>query len=180
MTETGEDAYSGVFGAFPYALRSSDSRLFRSYVLVGGLLALLLALGFGLALVVQVANTTGGTGGTFTFSRAFFIFVGLFVVAPLLAPVLFVARRHRRDGSHPTYDRAMAVMGFLFVLSLYLGLVASIPPTFVLDGETVTRDDPGGVTGPVVAVLYALPEWASPLVPALVGVAMYVVHRRLS
>jgi predicted neutral ceramidase superfamily lipid hydrolase len=171
------DGYGGVFGAYPYAFRRSESRLFKSYVVLGGLLALLLAFFFVLTLVVQVANTLGGPGGTFTFSRALFILVGFLVVAPMLAPVLFVARHHRRVGSDPRYDRLLAGFGFLFLVSLYLGVTASIPPEFVLDGETVTRPDPSGLTAPLVAVLYAVPETAAPLIPFTAALLLYFAHR---
>jgi uncharacterized membrane protein YuzA (DUF378 family) len=172
-----DDAYSGLFGAFPYAFRATDSRLSKLYVAVGGLLGGLLALFFGLALVVQVFNTLSGTGGTFTFSRAMFILVGLFVVGPVLAPVLLVARRHRRAGSDTRYDRLLAATGFLFLLSLYLGVIASIPPEFVLDGETVTRTPPSGLLAPLIELLYAIPPVASVLIPLAAAASIYGAHR---
>ncbi|WP_276258645.1 hypothetical protein [Haloglomus litoreum] len=172
-----DDAYSGLFGAFPYAFRRTDSRLCKLYVVVGGLLGGLLALFFGLALVVQVFNTLSGTGGTFTFSRAFFLLIGLFVVGPVLAPVLLVARRHRRSGSDPRYDRLLAASGGLFLVSLYLGIIASIPPQFVLDGETITRTPPSGLLAPLVAVLYAIPSVASVLIPLAAAAGIYGAHR---
>ena len=174
-----ERTYSGLFGAFPYAYRTSDSRLFRAYVVLGGLLALALGLFFGLALVTLLGQTAGATGGTFTFSRSLFVLVGFFAVAPLVAPVLFAARQHRRGRADARYDRTMALLGVAFVLSLYVASVISIPPTFVLDGETVQRDTPTGLFAPIVAVLYALPAATSPIPPALVTLAMYLVHRRL-
>lgn len=174
-----EDAYSGLFGAFPYAFRRSDSRLFRGYVLLGSLVAAVLALVFLLALVTTVANTLGTGGGTFTFARAFVVVVALLVVFPVIAPVLLVARRHRRAGSDVRYDAALAGMGVLFLVSLYLGLVASIPPAFVLDGETVTRPAPSGAFAPLVRVLYVIPPAAAAGIPTLVALAMYGVHRAL-
>ncbi|WP_435196428.1 hypothetical protein [Natronomonas sp. EA1] len=174
-----EDAYSGLFGAFPYAFRRSDSRLFRGYVLLGGLVALLLALVFVFALITTVANTLGTGGGTFTFARAFVIVVALLVLFPVIAPVLLVARRHRRAGSDTRYDAALAGMGLLFLLSLYLGLVASVPPEFVLDGEPVTRPAPSGLFAPLIRVLYAVPTAGAAGIPALVALAMYGVHRAL-
>jgi len=162
--------YTGLFGAFPYAFRASESRFFRSYVVVGGLLALLVSVLFLLGLVGVVAQTTGGTGGVFTFSRAFFLFVGLLVVFPLLAPVLSVARRHRRVGSDARSDAVLAAAGYLFVLSLYVGLVASIPPE--------QQEPVSGVLAPVVTLLYGAPP-AAGLVPPAVGAALiYLVHRR--
>jgi hypothetical protein len=175
---SGDDgAYGGVLGAFPYAFRTSGSVLFRLYVLVGGLLAVLAVLVFGAALVVQVAGTLGGPGGTFTFARTLFVLLGLFVVAPLIAPVLLVARRHRRTGSDTRYDTLVAAAGVLFVVTLYLGLVASIPAEFTLDGETQVRPPATGPLAPLVRLLYALPPVASPVVPLLGAALILLAHR---
>ncbi|WP_247010126.1 hypothetical protein [Halorientalis litorea] len=189
MTDGGADAagedeakstYKGLFGAFPYAFRTSDSRLFRSYVAIGGLLAAIVTVMFVIALLVLVANTTGTAGGVFTFSRAFFIAVGMFVLAPLIAPVLYVARRHRRRtpiSEH--YDTAMALAGYAFILALYVGLVASIPECFDFGDGTTCRDPPQGLFAPAVAVLYALPPVSGLVPPAVTGVAIVLVDRYL-
>ncbi|MFB6206835.1 MAG: hypothetical protein ABEJ05_09965 [Haloglomus sp.] len=166
-----ENAYSGVLGAFPYAFRRTDSRLCKLYVAVGGLLGALLALFFGFAFVVQVFNTLSGTGGTFTFSRALYLLVGLFVVGPVLAPVLLVARRHRRTGSDARYDGLLAASGILFLLSLYL---------FALGASTPDLRDPASAAGPfepVVAALYALPPVAALAFPLAAATAIYGAHR---
>lgn len=174
------DGYNGVFGAFPYAFRSSRSLLFKSYVLVSAAAVSLVSLLVVIGVVVLVGNTAAVRGGSLTLSRTFYIVVGLLVVFPAIAPILVVARRHRRGiESSDAYETALAVAGFLFLLSLYLGLVASMPETFVLDGETVTRPAPAGVFAPVVAALYAIPSafsWVVPLVGALLIAA---VHRLL-
>jgi len=172
-TEDDGDTYRGLFGAFPYAFRASDSRLLRSYVVLGGLAALLIAVTFALGVVTLVGNTAGAGAGTFTFSRSFFIVVGLAAVAPVIAPVLFVARRHRRTGSDGGYDRALALSGYVFLASLYLLLVISAPPE---------RRDPVTGTGPVadtVRFLYDLDAVYGLLPPLVVAVGMYLVHRRL-
>ncbi|WP_250137844.1 hypothetical protein [Halorientalis salina] len=167
-----EDAYNGVFGAFPYAIRTSESRLFKSYGVVGGLLAAIGAFMFALSLIGVVASTTGTTGGTFSFSRAFIIFVGMLVVFPLMAPILSVARRHRRSASTPRYDAAVGLGGYVFVFSLYLTLLLSIPPE--------QQEPVSGVTAPIVEVFYDLPA-ISGLVPPIVAVVLlYLVHRRLA
>jgi len=183
MSETaaaaGDSAYSGLFGAFPYAFRRSNSQLFRAYVVVGGLLAGLLGVAFGLAFVVSVAQSTGlATGGTSSFVRAFVLLVGFLVVLPVLAPVLLVARHHRRAGGDARYDRALAAAGVVYLASLYLFVVASMPPEFVLDGESVTRPEPSGLSAPVVTVLYAIPPIASPVVPLASAALLWSVHRR--
>jgi hypothetical protein len=167
-----EDAYGGVFGAFPYALRASDSRLFKLYAVLGGVLAGLLTVLFGFALVVLVARTLGGRGGTFTFSRAFLILIGLLVVGPTVAPILFVARSRRRGTGSERYEFAMATTGFLFLGSLYVGLLASIPPA--------QQRAVSGVLAPLVESLYALPQLTGLVPPVVAALLMLLVHRWLS
>ena len=163
-----EGTYNGLPGAFPYALRASESLLFKGYVVVATLLTVAIALIFTFGLIGVLANSVGALGGTFTFSRTFFLFVGLLVVAPLLAPVLLVARRHRRTASSVAYDRGLALSALGFVASLYVGLIISVPPA--LQESTSSG---------VVTTLYGLPQLAG-LVPPLLAVAlMYVVHRIL-
>jgi cytochrome c biogenesis factor len=161
--------YSGLVSAFPYAVRKSNSWLFRSYALLGGLLSLGLVLLFVLALVVVIAATTAGAGGTFSLSRAFFVLVGLSVVAPLLAPVLFVARHHRREGADRRYDAALALAGYLFAASLYVGVIITVPAE--------QQATPTSTLTPVVEFLYGLPALAGLLPPALAAVGIYLVHR---
>lgn len=168
------DGYRGLFGAFPYAFGSTDSRLFKSYVLVGGLAAAVLSLFVLLALVVLIGQTASIRGGSLTLSRAFYIVVGLFVVTPVLAPVLLVARRHRRELAAEAgvrYDQWLAVAGYVFLLSLFVGLVISIPEAF--------QTPPTGLLAPVISVLYALPPLAGLVPPLLSGLLIWGVHRLL-
>jgi hypothetical protein len=166
------DGYRGVFGAFPYAFRQSDSLLFRSYVLVGALAALAVTVLFGAGLVVLIAQTAAIEGGSLTLSRAFYVVVGLFVVAPLVAPVLLVARRHRRaEGNDARYDLALSLAGYLFVVSLYVGLVVTVPA----DQQTT----PTGAVAPVVEALYALPQLAGVVPPLLASAVIVLTHRLL-
>jgi hypothetical protein len=168
-TDDGDD-YGGIFGTFPYAFRHSESRLMRSYVAIGGLLAGLVTVIFLFSLVTTVASTLGTAGGTMTFARSFIIVVGALVVIPLVGPVVLVARRHRRRGSTLVYDRALAIGGYLFAFSLYVMLVITAPSEL--------RDDPSGALAPIVSALYDLPTAAGagpPLVALAVG---YLLHRR--
>lgn len=169
--DDGDDgSYSGILGAVPYAFRSSESRLFRSYAVLGGLLTGLVVLLFALAIVVLLGQTAAAPGGTFTFSRAFFLVLMLLVVGPLLAPVLSVARRHRKTGSTVAYDRAMAASGYLFLASLYVLLVITVPAE--------QQQSPTGLLGPVVALLYDLPQVAGVVPPLLAVGLLFLVHRR--
>ncbi|MFC7133558.1 MULTISPECIES: hypothetical protein [Salinibaculum] len=169
-SEAGDDGYSGVLGTYPYAFRQSESRLLRSYVVLGGLFTLFAGFLFTFAFVTTVAGTLGAAGGTFTFVRSFVLFVGMAVVFPLMAPVILVARRHRRSVSTLAYDRALAASGYLLAASVYLMLVISAPAEL--------RDTPSGATAPVVEVLYDLPPVASVVPPLAVILVGYLLHRR--
>ncbi|MFB6103314.1 MAG: hypothetical protein ABEJ73_12230 [Haloplanus sp.] len=165
------DDYGGALGAFPYAFGASGSLLFRSYVVLGGLLTAAVTLVFVAALIGVIADTTSGGGGTLTLSRSFFAVVGLFVIAPLVAPVLFVARHHRREGGDDRYDAALAAAGYLFVVALYVGLVISVPPA--------QQTTPTGALAPVVAALYALPQRAGLGPPVAAALLIPLLHRWL-
>lgn len=173
------DSYSGLLSAFPYAFRTSESRLFRAYAVVSGVLGGLFAFMMLGALVVLIGNTASAPGGSLTLSRTFYVVVGLFVFVPLVAPVLLVARRHRRETPvRERYDAAMGAAGFAFALSVYLGVVASMPAQYRVGEELTSRPEPSGIFAPVVEALYALPPIASPLVPLAGAVVVYLAHRR--
>ncbi|WP_255150889.1 hypothetical protein [Halorarius halobius] len=173
-TETGDagDDYGGLLGAFPYAVRHSDSWLFRAYAVLGGLLSLLLSLFFLISFVLAVAGSVGlAAGGTSSFVRAFVVFVGFLVVAPLFAPVLFVARHHRLVGNDPGYDRALGAAGVGYALALYLGAIVSVPAEFQTPAT--------GPVAPVVEFLYGLPSLAGVVPPAVAALVVYLVHRAM-
>ena len=167
----GDDAYRGVLGAFPYAVRSSDSWAFRVYGVVAALVALATVAVFGLALVGIVASTANQTASV-TLVRAFVVVVLLAVLVPVMAPVLLVARRHRLGRLvDPRYDGALAVGGFAFLASLYVGLLASVPRDM--------QDPVRGALAPLVEALYGLPQVAGLVPPALAALAIWLLHRRL-
>lgn len=161
--------YGGIVGAFPYAFRASDSTIFRLYALFSAVTALLVGFLVAAGVVVLLGNTASFSGGSITLSRAFYIVIGLLVVAPVVAPTLFVARRHRRGWSSPgdRYDPALALAGFAFVGSLYAGLVISVPPEFQREG------------GALVGLLYALPPFAGLVPPLVAAGVIYLAHRTL-
>jgi len=168
------DGYRGLFGAFPYAFKHGDSRVFRLYVIGGTLAAIFVGGLFLLSLVVWIGETASAPGGSLTLSRTFIAVLGLFAAGPLIAPILLVARKHRRGFSyHPRYDTIMALLGVGFLLSIYVAAIISIPECFELDGRNVCRDPPSGLFGPVVGVLYALPQIAAigPPVIMMAGIA---------
>jgi hypothetical protein len=173
------DGYRGIVGAYPYALRASRSLLFKCWVLASALATLLIGGFVALGIVFLIGRTAGIGGGSLTLSRAFYVVVGLFLVAPVVAPTLLVARRHRRgvpgrdeDASAEAsvrYDRLLALSGFVFLLLLYLGLVATVP---------VEQQQPvSGVWAPLIRYLYSLPQLAGLVPPALGAVLVYLAHR---
>ncbi len=160
-----ENAYRGLPGAIPYAFFRSNSLLFKFYVLLGGLCILLLSIFFTLGLVNFIA-VTADTSATLAISRAFFVLVALAVILPLLAPILLVARRHRRGiGDDTRYDRRLALSGFIFLGTLYVGLIPTVPPEHQSEA------------GSVLTVLYGLP-WivGLGLITAAAGL-IWAVHR---
>ncbi|WP_440007498.1 hypothetical protein [Halomicrococcus sp. SG-WS-1] len=164
--EDGDEGYSGLLGAFRYGFGRSESTLFRLYALFSFLLGAALALVFALGLLSWFLATVGQSA-LVTTANAFLGVVALFVLGPLFAPVLFVARRHRRGESTPGYDAAHALTGVAFVVLLYAGIAISVPPQF-------QSADPGAVG----AFLYSLPPlWG--LAPPVVGAALVVVVHRL-
>ncbi|KTG08940.1 hypothetical protein AUR64_14110 [Haloprofundus marisrubri] len=167
------DGYNGVFGAFPYALRHSTSWLFRLYVAVSALVALFLSLIVGMGLVVLIAGTVDLGGGQLTLSRSFYAVVGLLLVAPVLAPTLFVARRHRREETRENehYDFALGLSGFVFLASLYVGAIITVPP----DLQTPVS----GSLAPLVEFLYGLPQLFGLVPPLLAALLIFGLHRRL-
>ena len=170
--------YDGVFGAFPYAFRESESRLFKLYVAASAVAIGLVTIFLGAALVVLIGQTAAVQGGSLTLSRSFYVVIGLLVVLPAIAPTLLVARRYRRgDDTSVRHETALAAAGFLFLLSIYLGVVASMPEAFALDGETVTRPPPSGAFAPAVAVLYAIPPALAWTVPAVGAASVGLAHR---
>lgn len=166
-----DDAYGGVFGAIPYAFRRGESRVFRSYVVVGSLLSALIGLLFSFALIGVFASTTGGRGGTFTFSRSFFVFVGLFLVGPLLAPILSVARDRRRGEGSARSELVHGGVGYVFLVSLVVALFASVPPAL--------QERPSSLIASDLVVFYWLPQVSAIAVLAVSTLLVLVVVWKL-
>ncbi|GAB6880002.1 hypothetical protein JCM17823_22760 [Halorubrum gandharaense] len=163
------DSYRGVFGAVPYAILNTDSWTMRAYGVIGTIAAVFVTTVVALALVVWMGETADMDGGLFFFSRSLYVILGLAAVGPLIAPMLFVARRHRReDPVQPGYDRALALAGFGFLASLYLAMLISAPADL--------RDPTDSA---VIGALYALPSLAGFVPPVVAAVLIAVVHRRL-
>jgi hypothetical protein len=165
------EPYGGALGAFPYAFRTSDSWALRAYAVVAALAALATVVLFVFSLVGIVATTANSTASV-TIVRAFVLLLMLGVLAPTVAPVLLVARRHRLDRpAHPRYDSALAASGFAFLASVYVGLVVSTPPAM--------QQSVSGPLAPVVGWLYALPALAGVVPPLSAAAAIWLAHRTM-
>lgn len=168
---TDGEPYGGALGAFPYAVRESDSWAFRAYAVVATLAALSIVAGFGLSLVRIVGLTLNQTA-SMTLVRPFVLVLMLGVLVPTVAPVLLVARRHRLAlPAHPRYDAALAATGLGFLASLYVGLVVSIPPGM--------QQPVSGPLAPAVEWLYALPALAGAVPPLAAAAGIWLAHRTL-
>ncbi|AGN01876.1 hypothetical protein L593_09655 [Salinarchaeum sp. Harcht-Bsk1] len=159
---------SVVVGAVKYAVVEGDSRVFRSYAVIGSLLAILVGLMFVLALPVWVMEIAESGGGTLDrVGLGLLWLVGLAVIATMVVPMLLVVRRHRQG--RPERQLAFGLAGFAYVLSIYLALLVSAPADL--------RDDPDGVLepvlGPVLEALYGLPRLSGLLFP-VVGTLLLV------
>jgi len=166
---SGGDGYRGVLGAFPYAWRVAASWGFRAYVLVAAVVTVGVTVVVA-AGVVQLVAGTGTGGGVGAFARAFYILVGVAVLAPVLTPVLVLARRHRHGGTvTPRTERVLAAAGSAFLALVYLGLVASTP--------AANQQPVSGVVAPVVTALYGLPRVAGLVFPLVGAAAVYLAVR---
>lgn len=156
--------YSGVLTAVPYAFRRGRSRLFKAYVIVASLATLLVAVFVAAALVRVLAETAAAGPLDRLGSRALYVLLGVAVVLPTLAPVLFVARRHRRGDPTPRYEFETALTGFVFLASVYVLLIASTPADL--------RQDAGAATA-----LYAIPTPVGVALALAAAALVYLVGR---
>jgi hypothetical protein len=155
------EAYAGLVGAFVYAARQSRSWLFRLYVVTGAVVGLFIAILLVLAAITWLANPVAFG------ERLLLGVIGILLLAPLAAPVLVVARRHRRGGSDPAGDRWLGLAGFAFVAAIVLALFISDPSSHQV----------GGPAASIAAWLDGLPDLAGLLPPVVAAVAIVVVAR---
>lgn len=166
MSEEPSRSRSVVLGAVKYGVTEGDSRLFRSYAVIGSLLALLVGLMFVLALPVWVMEIAESGGSTLDrVGLGLLWLVGLAVIATMILPMLFVVRRHRLGRPERQFEFGLA--GYAYVLSIYLALLVSAPADL--------REEPGGALAPILDALYGLPRLsglAFPIVGTLLLVAI--------
>lgn len=163
------DDYSGILTAYPYAAKTTASWFFRAYVLVSAFVTLFVTIIFVTGLVELIAATARVPGGSVTLTRTFYVVVLLFVILPMVAPVLFVAYRHRREAAVSTrYDQAMAASGFIYLVAVYVGVVSTTPPELQQD------------TGRLGRFLYDLPPEVGGGFALVAALLVYATHRYLS
>lgn len=168
---TGDDSggTSLVVRSFLTVVRA-DSLVLRTYAVVGTLVAAFAAVLVVLAFPGWVANTVGGTA-TDTFSRGFLLVGGLAVVVPLLAPMLYAARRRREGSEQRRHELLFGLAGYAVVGSLYAALLVSAPAD--------ARGTPPDFLAPVVGTLYGLPALTAPAFPATAATLVVVLDRVL-
>lgn len=154
------DEYRGLFGAFASAFRRSDSWLFRAYVLASALVGVFVVVLLGLG-IVSWLSTPAPIG-----QRALLGVIGILVLVPLFTPVLVVARRHRRGRGRRRADATLGIVGFGFVLSVYLALLISDPNAHSVSGPLAT----------VIRAIDGLPRsyWVLPPTVSVVTIALAV------
>lgn len=154
------DDYGGLPGGLVFAFRRSRSYLLRAYVavsaLVGAFVAVFLLLG-----LISWLGTPAPLG-----QRTLLGVIGILVLLPLFAPVLVVARRHRRGGGSRRADALLGLSGFGFVLAVYLALFISDPNPHVVTGPFA----------PVLDAIDALPRryWVAPPVLSVASIVLAV------
>lgn len=157
------EPYSGLIGAYLYAVRGSRSWIFRSYVLASAAVGVYIALLLLLGLISWIGSPVAFG------ERAFLGVIALLLLVPLFTPVLVAARRRRRGAADPQAERWLAAGGFAFVVSIGLALFISDPSDHAI----------GGLLGPAVAWLDALPG-AYGLAPPVLATALIVAVVRLT
>lgn len=155
------DDYRGLVGGIAFAIRRSESWLLRSYAVASALVGVFAAVLLLLALVSWLGSPAP------LGQRSLLGVIGILVFVPLFAPVLVVARRHRRGAGDRRADALLALSGYGFVLSVYLALLVSAPGSRAVAGPLA----------PVVAAVDALPRGYWP-VPPLLAVAAIVLAVR--
>lgn len=157
------EPYSGLVGAYLYAVRGSQSWIFRSYVVASAVVGVYIALLLLLGLISWIGSPVAFG------ERAFLGVIALFLLVPLFAPVLVAARRRRRGVPDTQAERWLALGGFAFVVSIWLAMFISDPSDHAI----------GGLLEPAVAWLDALPG-AYGLGPPVLATALIVAIVRLT
>lgn len=153
--------YGGLLGAFPYAFRQSPSWVFRSYVLLSAIVGLYVTLLLVLGGISWIARPS------MIGDIALLGVLGILVLVPLFTPVLVVARRYRLTIERPETDRLFGLVGYVFLLSLYLGLLITDPAEHTAPGPLET----------VFVILDGLPEIFGFLPPVVAVFTIYLVIR---
>ncbi|MFB6361386.1 MAG: hypothetical protein ABEH59_08710 [Halobacteriales archaeon] len=156
------EPYSGLVGAYLYAVRGSRSWIFRSYVVASAAVGLYIALLLLLGLISWMGSPVAFG------ERAFLGVIALFLLLPLFAPVLVAARRRRRGAAEPRTERWLAGGGFAFVVSIGLALFISDPSDHAI----------GGLLGPAVAWLDGLPGVYGLAPPVLATALILAIMRQ--
>lgn len=167
-SETDGSSRSVLRASYGRTLRTSESFLLRSYAVISALVGVFIVLLVVLGMPLWIAETEGQTALNMI-GRALLPLVGLAIIAPLAAPVLYASKNRRVVGGDRRADAALGLVGYLFVASVYLALVISAPAD--------ARGDPPALIAPLVEFFYGLPPLAGFAPPVAGAVAIVVVQR---
>lgn len=167
MTGEGFTSTSVLGRAVRYGLVDAESWALRTYAAAGTLFAVFAAVLVVLAVPRWAAETLSG-GPIQRIAVGFLALVGLLLVAAAFLPLLLVDRRRRAE--RPQRQLAFGLAGWGYLVSLYLGLLASAPPE--------QRSSPPEVLAPLVDVLYELPQAAGIAFPVAAVAIVVLVEVR--
>ena len=113
------DKKLGLVGTYKYAARKSRSLVFKSYVLISSVIGMFIVFLILLAGITWTANPTGV--GPFR-EQIILGAILLVVIIPLFAPVFVVSRRQQKSRSTTQTDCFMALVGYGYIVSFFIGL----------------------------------------------------------
>jgi hypothetical protein len=113
------DKKLGLVGTYKYAAGKSRSLVFKSYVLISSMIGIFIVFLIVLAGITWTANPTG----TGPFREQIILgAILLVVIIPLFAPVFVVSRRQQKNRSTAQTDCFMALVGYEYIVSFFIGL----------------------------------------------------------
>jgi len=113
------DKKLGLVGTYKYAAGKSRSLVFKSYVLISSMIGIFIVFLIVLAGITWTANPTG----TGPFREQIILgAILLVIIIPLFAPVFVVSRRQQKNRSTTQTDCFMALVGYGYIVSFFIGL----------------------------------------------------------
>ena len=148
------DKKLGLVGTYKYAAGKSRSLVFKSYVLISSMIGIFIVFLIVLAGITWTANPTG----TGPFREQIILgAILLVIIIPLFAPVFVVSRRQQKNRSTTQTDCFMALVGYGYIVSFFIGLGILDPNNhklyWPLEGVGRWVDSLPGLYGVVLIIL---------------------------